>query len=175
MKKLFVALFLLTLSFHPNFLFSSNNIVYRIQKSDFFETLWTKSEDESKFIIRLKDGLEFTGNYSYSSIENGKGIRMSCKPAIGQNFSNDDGYWLDGIKIKLDLRNTIDLRQIDCMINSTHTFLKYYLLIDTQKTTSFLQLLNPQIDLTQEPVFVILNENLTEAVISFKNVSPNSL
>lgn len=160
-------------------LFGSNQLA----ASDLTKQLtysWSGNEEDLYLDITLSKELEFADSYTIFNTKNGQGqgCRIVCKPMQGITISSSEGYELQEIRFTVILNNVSNPNRVAYTTITSGSYEgineKGLLVTTTSESKREGLLNNPAIDLSEEPSFFTISDELHEGVIFFKNSFPYS-
>lgn len=139
-----------------------------------FDWTWIGNDNDLFFQIDLSEGLYFDSLYTIQSNEIGQTCELTCKPLTDHPFQTKEGYQLKNINIAVTVENTECPRELFYQVKAKTS---YSALDEEGKRKAFVVdylyedfLLNPTIDVTEEPLFYSFIEKEDSGVIRFSNL-----
>lgn len=137
-----------------------------------FDWTWIGNENELFLKIDLNEGLYFDSLYTIHSNEMGQTCEITCKPLEDRSFQTTEGYQLKNIHVAVTVENTACAREVFYKIKANTS----YCTLDDKRQTYIVDylyedfLLNPTIDVIEEPLFYSFLEKEDSGVIRFTNL-----
>ena len=141
---------------------------------------WSGNEEDLYLNINLSQDLAFEYEFTIMTTKNGKGqgCEVVCNPVQEGVIFSEKGYELQEIQFTVMLNNIENPNKVayTTITKSSYKGIddKGHLVSTTSESKSEGVLNNPAVDLSEEPVFFIVNEDLREGVVSFRNSFPYS-
>ena len=141
---------------------------------------WSGNEEELYLNINLSQDLPFGYEFTTMITKNGKGqgCEVVCNPVQEGVIFSEKGYELQEIQFTVLVNNIENPNKVAYTTITKSSYKgvneKGNLVSTTLESKSEGVLNNPAVDLSEDPVFFIVNNNLREGVVSFRNSFPYS-
>jgi hypothetical protein len=141
---------------------------------------WSGNEEDLYLNINLSKDLAFEYEFTTTTTKNGKGqgCEVVCKPVQEGVIFSEKGYELQEIQFTVLVNNIENPNKVPYTTITKSSYKGVNedgnLVSTTLEYKSQGVLNNPAVDLSEDPVFFIVNDNLREGVVSFRNSFPYS-
>lgn len=180
MNKILLTLFLLIAAtgsvLKPETVFSATS--YDINDMNSLEYFWSGDDEELYLNINLSEGLQFSGTYQTIAMTQGQGCEVTFSPIEGTQIFSDDGDLLQNLTLIVELLNQENPNEVYYSVIWQYNYQgineKGVEVTGKKQFKREGVLVNPAVDLSQDPIFFLIRDELNHGVISFKNSFPYS-